>query len=61
MGELADTAEKNISEKKPQQSPLELHGFHKMLLRLRDLKAIVVAESMVILLEEVANSLWVVI
>ena len=43
VGELADTAEKNISEKKPQQSPLELHGFHKMLLRLRDLKAIVVA------------------
>ena len=43
VGELADTAEKNISKKKSQQSPLELHGFHKMLLRLRDLKAIVVA------------------
>jgi enoyl-CoA hydratase len=47
VGELADSAEKNIShESKLDQktsSPKELHNFHKMLLRLRDLNAIVVA------------------
>ena len=47
VGELADSAEKNISEAKEVSSeyspPKELHNFHKMLLRLRDLEAIVVA------------------
>ncbi|HJL95531.1 MAG: enoyl-CoA hydratase [Gammaproteobacteria bacterium] len=47
VGELADSAEKNISEAKKVSSksspPKELHNFHKMLLRLRDLEAIVVA------------------
>ena len=47
VGELADSAEKNISESKKiavdSQPPKELHNFHKMLLRFRDLEAIVVA------------------
>ena len=48
VGELADTAEKNIGRqeetKKPDNNPIkELHGFHKMLLKIRDLEAIVVA------------------
>ena len=47
VGELADSAEKNISESKKTaadyQPPKELHNFHKMLLRFRDLEAIVVA------------------
>jgi len=48
VGELADTAEKNIGRqeetKKPDNNPIkELHGFHKMLLKIRDLDAIVVA------------------
>ena len=48
VGELADSAEKNISQqeetKKLENNPIkELHGFHKMLLKIRDLDAIVVA------------------
>ena len=47
VGELAESAEKNISEAKEVGSeyspPRELHHFHKMLLRLRDIEAIVVA------------------
>ena len=43
VGELANTAEKNLETKKNKQEPKELHPFHTMLLRLRDLKAIVVA------------------
>ena len=47
VGELADSAEKNISELKQTAAnlkpPKELHNFHKMLLRFRDLEAIVVA------------------
>ena len=43
VGELANTAEKNLETKKNKQDPKELHAFHTMLLRLRDLKAIVVA------------------
>ena len=47
VGELAESAEKNISEGTEVSSeyspPKELHHFHKMLLRLRDLEAIVVA------------------
>ena len=47
VGELADTAEKNISkrEEENKESNLnkELHGFHKMLLKIRDLEVIVVA------------------
>ncbi len=48
VGELANTAEKNIGRqeetKKPDNNPnKELHGFHKMLLKIRDLDAIVVA------------------
>ena len=47
VGELADSAEKNISDSKKiaadSQPPKELHNFHKMLLRFRDLEAIVVA------------------
>ena len=43
VGELANTAEKNLETKKNRQDPKELHAFHTMLLRLRDLKAIVVA------------------
>ena len=43
VGELANTAEKNTETKKNRQDPKELHPFHTMLLRLRDLNAIVVA------------------
>ena len=47
VGELAETAEKNISKKaevnKESNPNKELHGFHKMLLKIRDLEAIVVA------------------
>jgi len=43
VGELANTAEKNLETKKDRQDPKELHAFHTMLLRLRDLNAIVVA------------------
>ena len=43
VGELANTAEKNLETKTNKQDPKELHAFHTMLLRLRDLKAIVVA------------------
>ena len=43
VGELAHTAEKNLEEPRTQDSPKELHSFHKTLLRLRDLNAIVVA------------------
>ena len=45
VGELADTAENNVQKKqqKAVDKPKELHGFHKMLLKLRDLDAIVVA------------------
>lgn len=43
VGELANTAEKNLETKKDKQDPRELHAFHTMLLRLRDLDAIVVA------------------
>ena len=48
VGELADSAEKNISKEKEttkteNNSKKELHGFHKMLLKIRDLDAIVVA------------------
>ena len=43
VGELAYTAEKNLEEPRAKDSPKELHSFHKMLLRLRDLNAIVIA------------------
>ena len=43
VGELAETAEKNLNKTQVNSDPKELHGFHKMLLRLRDLDAIVVA------------------
>ena len=48
VGELADSAEKNISKEKrtsktDNNSKKELHGFHKMLLKMRDLDAIVIA------------------
>ena len=43
VGELANTAERNLETKKDKQDPKELHAFHTMLLRLRDLGAIVVA------------------
>ena len=43
VGELANTAERNLETKKDKQDPKELHAFHAMLLRLRDLDAIVVA------------------
>ena len=43
VGELATTAERNLETKKDKQDPKELHAFHTMLLRLRDLDAIVVA------------------
>ena len=48
VGELADSAEKNISKKKETKKASnnpskELHGFHKMLLKMRDLDAIVIA------------------
>ena len=43
VGELADSAEKNIESNKEARDPKELHAFHRMLLRLRELDAIVVA------------------
>ena len=43
VGELANTAERNLETKKDKQDPKELHAFHTMLLRLRYLDAIVVA------------------
>ena len=43
VGELADSAEKNIESNKDTKDPKELHAFHRMLLRLRELNAIVVA------------------
>ena len=43
VGELADSAEKNIESNKETGDPKELHAFHRMLLRLRELDAIVVA------------------
>jgi enoyl-CoA hydratase/carnithine racemase len=43
VGELANTAEKNLETKTDQQEIRELHAFHTMLLRLRDLDPIVVA------------------
>ena len=43
VGELADSAEKNIESNKETKDPKELHAFHRMLLRLRELDAIVVA------------------
>lgn len=43
VGELANTAERNLETKRDKQDPEELHAFHTMLLRLRDLDAIVVA------------------
>ena len=47
VGELAESAEKNISAAKEVSAgyspPKELHHFHKMLLRLRDIEAIVIA------------------
>ena len=47
VGELAESAEKNISAAKEVSSeyspPKELHHYHKMLLRLRDIEAIVIA------------------
>ena len=48
VGELADSAEKNINKDKEtnktdNNSKKELHGFHKMLLKIRDLDAIVIA------------------
>ena len=43
VGELADSAEKNIESNKNTKDPKELHAFHRMLLRLRELDAIVVA------------------
>ena len=43
VGELAETAEKNLNQTQVNSDPKELHGFHRMLLRLRDLEAIVIA------------------
>ena len=43
VGELAETAEKNLDKTQVNSDPKELHGFHRMLLRLRDLDAIVIA------------------
>ena len=48
VGELADAAEKNIrlekeANKSDKELNKELHGFHKMLLKIRDLDAIVIA------------------
>ena len=43
VGELANTAEKNLESKEDQQDPKKLHAFHTMLLRLRDLDPIVIA------------------
>ena len=43
VGELANSAEKNIESNLTQKDPTELHAFHKMLLRLKNLDAIVIA------------------
>jgi len=43
VGELANSAEKNIESNQTQKDPSELHAFHKMLLRLKNLDAIVIA------------------
>ena len=43
VGELASSAEKNLESQETKTDTKELHAFHKMLLRLRDLEAIVVA------------------
>lgn len=43
VGELADSAERNLESAEAQEDPTELHAFHRMLLRLRDLEAIVIA------------------
>ena len=43
VGELADTAEKNLESNNSQEESIELHSLHRLLLRLRDLSAIVVA------------------
>ena len=43
VGELANSAEKNIESNQTQKDPTELHAFHKMLLRLKNLDAIVIA------------------
>ena len=43
VGELANTAEKNLETKEDQQDPKKLHAIHTMLLRLRDLDPIVIA------------------
>ena len=43
VGELADSAEKNIESNKETRDPKELHAFQRMILRLRELDAIVVA------------------
>ena len=37
VGELAETAEKNLNKTQVNSDPKELHGFHRMLLRLRPL------------------------
>ena len=41
--ELANSAEKNIESNQTQKDPTELHAFHKMLLRFKNLDAIVIA------------------
>lgn len=43
VDELANSAEKNIESNQTQKDPTELHAFHKMLLRLKNLDAIVIA------------------
>ena len=43
VGELANSAEKNIESNLTQKDPTELHAFHKMLLRFKNLDAIVIA------------------
>jgi len=43
VGELAETAEKNLNKTQVNSDPKEHHGLHRMLLRLRDLDAIVIA------------------
>ena len=43
VGELADSAEKNLESTETKNDTEELHAFHRMLLRLRELDAIVVA------------------
>ena len=43
VGELANSAEKNIESNQTQKDPTELHAFHKMLLRFKNLDAIVIA------------------